>query len=335
MESSFYRNYKRKFFIGLGALLALTCLALAKYNTFLGVFGFVTLLAGLFAFNYVDKHEQTARERELREEFQSMGREEIPEEKPVSGLALAFLQVDDYDEVLQGLADEQRPLLAAAVDKYLQEWAEANNAYLYKDGRDRYFVLLSTEDLESQENQGFAVLNKIRELSVGDHIPVTISIGAAKGVEAGNSVMLGRLAQQALELSLERGGDQAVVKSAEHTWFYGGDTEVVGKRSKVRVRVTAAELSRLIQQVKNVVITGHSRMDFDVLGAAMGCAEIVRHYDKKVQILVDHPGGAVEKLAGLINERVPGLICTKESSEIVVSSQTLCCLLMFTGRRCL
>lgn len=323
MESSFYRNYKRKFFIGLGALLALTCLALAKYNTFLGVFGFVTLLAGLFAFNYVDKHEQTARERELREEFQSMGREEISEEKPVSGLALAFLQVDDYDEVLQGLADEQRPLLAAAVDKYLQEWAEANNAYLYKDGRDRYFVLLSTEDLESQENQGFAVLNKIRELSVGDHIPVTMSIGAAKGVEAGNSVMLGRLAQQALELSLERGGDQAVVKSAEHTWFYGGDTEAVGKRSKVRVRVTAAELSRLIQQVKNVVITGHSRMDFDVLGAAMGCAEIVCHYDKKVQILVDHPGGAVEKLAGLINERVPGLICTKESSEIEVSSQTL------------
>jgi hypothetical protein len=50
VESSFYQNYKRKFFIGLGALLALTCLALAKYNTFLGVFGFVTLLAGLFAF---------------------------------------------------------------------------------------------------------------------------------------------------------------------------------------------------------------------------------------------------------------------------------------------
>lgn len=262
MESSFYQNYKRKFFIGLGALLALTCLALAKYNTFLGVFGFVTLLAGLFAFNYVDKHERIARERELREEFQSMGIEEqLEEEKPDFGLALAFLQIDDYDEVFQGLA--------------------------------------------------------------GEHVPVTMSIGAAKGVEAGNSVMLGRLAQQALELSLERGGDQAVVKSAEHTWFYGGDTEVVGKRSKVRVRVAAAELSRLIKQVNNVVITGHSGMDFDVLGAAMGCAEIVRHYDKKVQILVDHPGGAVDKLADLINERVPGLICTKDSPEIEVSSQTL------------
>jgi len=26
---------------------------------------------------------------------------------------------------------------------------------------------------------------------------------------------------------------------------------------------------------------GHCRMDFDVLGAAVGCAEIVRHYGKR------------------------------------------------------
>lgn len=326
MESSFYGKYKRMFLIGLGALLGLTCLALAKYNTFLGVFGFVTLLVGLYAFYFVDKQERTAREQELREEFCSMAKEErrgILEEKPVFGLALAFLQIDDYDEVLQGLADGQRPLLAAAVDKFVQEWAEANHAYLYKDGRERYIALLSTEDLEDQENQEFTVLNKLREIRVGEHLPVTMSIGAAKGVGLGNSVLLGQLAQQALELSLERGGDQAVVKSAEHTWFYGGETEVVGKRSKVRVRAAAAELASLIQQVKNVVITGHSMMDFDVLGAALGCAEIVRHYDKQVQILVDHPGGAVDKLAGIIDERVPGLICTKDSLEIEVASQTL------------
>lgn len=81
-----------------------------------------------------------------------------------------------------------------------------------------------------------------------------------------------------------------MVKSTEHTWFYGGHTEVVGKRSQVRVRVTAAELARLINLAKNVVIMGHSRMDFDVLGAAVGCAEIVRHYGKKVRIVVDYQG---------------------------------------------
>lgn len=304
-------------------LLALTCLALAKYNVLLGVVGFFTVLAGLYAFSYVDKQEQAIREREIREELLSMEMDELPVESPTTDIALVFLQVDDYDEVFQELTDEQRPLLVIAVDKCLREWAAETNAYLRKDGRDRYTALLPVEELESQENQEFPILDRVREIKVGNHIPVTLSIGAAKRVKAEEPAQLGQLAQQALELSLERGGDQAVVKSADHTWFYGGHTEVVGKRNKVRVRVTAVELSRLIQHANNVVIMGHSQMDFDVLGAALGCAEIVRHYGKKVWILTDQPCGAVDKLVALINERDPGLICEKGTLEVEVSSQTL------------
>lgn len=74
MDANFYRNYKRKFFIGLGVLLALTCLALAKYNTILGIFGLFTVVIGLYAFSYMDKQEQSVRERELREEILSTER---------------------------------------------------------------------------------------------------------------------------------------------------------------------------------------------------------------------------------------------------------------------
>jgi c-di-AMP phosphodiesterase-like protein len=324
VDVNFYRNYKRKFFIGLGVLLALTCLALAKYNTILGIFGFFTTLAGLYAFSYMDKQEQSALEREIREELLSVESERppSPEETPASDFALLFLQVDDYDEVFQELTDEQRPLLVAAADKFLREWAEECKAYLHKDGRDRYTVLLPTTELEELESKDFSVLDGIRQVKVGNHIPVTLSIGAAKGAK-GVPAELGRLARQALELSLERGGDQAVVKSPEHTWFYGGRTEAVGKRSKVRVRVTAVELAGLIRHAKNVVIMGHSRMDFDVLGAALGCAEIVRRHGKKAWILIDRPGGAVNKLADLIDERHPGLLCEKGALTMEVSSQTL------------
>ena len=324
MESKFFRTYKRKFFIGLGALLAFTCLALAKYNTLLGVFGFVTTLSGLYAFSYVDKQEEAARERELKEELLSLEKEGDLEELPsVCDLSLVFLQVDDYDEVFQGMADDQRPLLVAAVDKFLRQWAGEEKAYLRKDGRDRYTVLIPTTALESQESKDFPILDQVREIKAGNQTPVTLSIGVGKGVEAEEPVQLGQLAQQALELALERGGDQAVVKNSEHTWFYGGRTEVVGKRSKVRVRVTAAELVRLINLAKNVIIMGHTQMDFDCLGAALGCAEIVQHYGKKAQIIIDHPGGAVEKLAALISEHQPELLCEQDDVKATVSSQTL------------
>lgn len=327
MDAKFFLNYKRKSFIGLGVLLVLTCLALAKYNTILGIFGLVTVVIGLYAFSYMDKQEQSAREREIQEEIrEEILAEEREYEKGLltsDDLALVFLQVDDYDEVFPGLTDEQRPMLVAAVDKLLREWAGDMKAYLRKDGRERYTVLLPTNELESQEDGDFPILDRVREISVGKHIPVTLSVGAAKNVGAGEPAKLGQLAQQALEHSLERGGDQAVVKSAEHTWFYGGHTEVVGKRSKVRVRVTAVELAGMIKHVKNVVIMGHSRMDFDVLGAALGCAEIVRHYGKPVRVLIDRPGGPVNKLADIIDERDPGLLCEKGDIGINVGSQTL------------
>ena len=324
MEAKFFQTYKRRFFIGLGVLLALTCLALAYYNRMLGIFGLVTSITGLYAFHYVDRQEKSARERQLKEELLAVEKEMPPEELPAaSDLSLVFIQVDDYDEVFQGLPEDQRPLLVAAVDKLMREWAASVKAYLHKDGRDRYSMLLPTGELESQESNNFPILDEIRKIDYGNRVPVTLSIGAAKGVDPQEPAKQGELAQQALELALERGGDQAVVKSTEHTWFYGGHTEVVGKRSQVRVRVTAAELARLINLAKNVVIMGHSRMDFDVLGAAVGCAEIVRHYGKKVRIVVDYQGGTVDKLVNRINEHNPGLICELDDLDIEVSSQTL------------
>jgi len=324
VEAKFFQTYKRRFFIGLGLLLAFTCLAFAYYNRLLGIFGLVTSLTGLYAFYYVDRQEKSARERQLKEELLAAEKDISLEELPAaSDLSLVFIQVDDYDEVFQGLPEDQRPLLVAAVDKLMREWAGSVKAYLHKDGRDRYSMLIPTDELEAQESKNFPILDEVRKIDYGNRVPVTLSIGAAKGVDPKEPAKQGELAQQALELALERGGDQAVVKSTEHTWFYGGHTEVVGKRSQVRVRVTAAELARLINLVKNVVIMGHCRMDFDVLGAAVGCAEIVRHYGKKVRIVVDHQRGTVDKLVNRINEHYSGLICEKGDLDIEVSSQTL------------
>ena len=309
VEAKFFQTYKRRFFIGLGVLLAFTCLALAYYNRLLGIGGLVTSLTGFYAFYYVDKQERSARERELREELLAVEREMPPEELPAaSDLSLVFLQVDDYDEVFHGLPEDQRPLLVAAVDKLMREWAASAKAYLHKNSRDRYSMLMPTDELESQESKNFPILDEIRKIDYGNRVPVTLSFGAAKGVDPQEPAKQRELAQQALELALERGGDQAVVKSTEHTWFYGGHTEVVGKRSQVRVRVTATELARLINLAKNAVIMGHCRMDFDVLGAAVGWAEIVRHNGKKVRIVADNQGSAVDKLINRINEHYPGLV---------------------------
>jgi c-di-AMP phosphodiesterase-like protein len=281
---------------------------------------------------YMDQKEGDALAKEIKADVEA----ELPSssgatEPGSARLTMALLQVDDYDEVFQGLSDEKRPLLVAAVDKYLREWAAGLKAYLRKDGRDRYLALIPANELDRLEENNFPVIDQIRQVSAApspegtqqSHLPVTLSIGVGKGGGEREPALLGRLAQEALDLALERGGDQVVVKSPEHAWFYGGRTEAVGKRSQVRSRVTAIELHRLFELCNNVVIMGHRGIDFDVLGAAFALAEAARHYDKKVHIVVDHPGGAVERLLDVIDQREPDLLGNGKEIAGSVSSQTL------------
>jgi c-di-AMP phosphodiesterase-like protein len=332
--STFYRKYKRMLFIGLGVLIALNCLSLWMTDDAslgrLGLFAIFVVFLGMGGLAYLDQKEKEA----LAEEIKAGIDAEVPDTAgapaPSAGrLAVVLLQVDDYDEVFQSLTDENRPLLVAAVDKYLREWANGLKAYLRKDGRDRYLALMSAEELASLEDNDWPVIDQIRQVSVGKHLPVTLSVGAGRehhpeGTRRENEpALLGRLAQEALNLALERGGDQVVVKDPEHTWFYGGRTEAVGKRSQVRSRVTATELDRLLALCSNVVIMGHTGIDFDVLGAAFALAEAARHYGKKVRIVVDHPGGAVERLLEVIAQREPGLLGDGKEIAGSASSQTL------------
>ncbi|MDH7577354.1 MAG: DHH family phosphoesterase [Bacillota bacterium] len=323
MESKFYRNYKRLFFIGVAVLLAFTSLALASYYLLLGIFGFLLTMGGMFGLAYLDKKEEAAREKEIVEEIGRREEEGLPASPPPeAGLALAVLQVDDYDEVFQGLAEEQRPLLVAEVDKLLREWARGLRAHLRKDGRDRYLMLLPAKELASLEESGFPILDQIRKIKTGNTLPVTLSIGAGKG-GGGDPAVLGQLAQQALDLALARGGDQAVVKDPDHTWFYGGRTEAVGKRTQVRARVAATELVNLFRNCNSVVVMGHAGIDFDVLGAALGLAEAARHFGKQARVVVDHPGGTIEKLLDAVAGKHPGLLGEGKEIGERVGSDTL------------
>ncbi|MGB9792330.1 MAG: DHH family phosphoesterase [Thermacetogeniaceae bacterium] len=329
MNSTFYRRYKQRFFIGTGALLAIICSALALSSRLsdtlmLAVFGFLLASMAMAGLAYVDKKEIEAREREARERLPGASEAAQPVAVP-SGrrLALALIQIDDYDEVFQEVPEEKRPLLVGAVDKFLRDWAAGGRVYIRKDGRDRYLALIPEDVLADLEGSDFAVFEQLKRVKVGEHLPVTMSIGIGKGVPENDPARLGQLASQALELALARGGDQIVVKSPEHTWFYGGRSEAIVRRSQVRARIAATELDRLFKLCRSVVIMGHKGMDFDSFGAAVGLAEAAARYGKGVRVVVDHPGGAIERMYELVRQKSPGLLAEGSEVEEGVTSQTL------------
>ncbi len=71
--------------------------------------------------------------------------------------------------------------------------------------------------------------------------------------------------------ALGRGGDQVAIKQANgKVKFYGGKTNPVEKRTRVRARVISHALKELVTESDKVIIMGHKNPDMDAIGASIG-----------------------------------------------------------------
>jgi len=235
---------------------------------------------------------------------------------------IAFIQVDNLGEVMKNMTEENKPHLQGALDRALTDWANHLEGYLKQTGEAKYLLFFNQWGFRQAEKTRYAILDRIRELDAGNVMPLTISIGI--GIQEDSVNEMGRLASNALDLALDRGGDQVVVKTPEQVRFYGGKSSSSEKRTKVKARVTAYALKDLILQASNVIIMGHDLADYDSLGASLGLAKAVQDLDKKAYVVLDQYNPATDSLLeALTLEAISaGLIKAKEAIR-KVNDQTL------------
>ncbi len=211
------------------------------------------------------------------------------------------ISFDNFEEVMQGLDDNIRIDIQTALDRCLTNMATETNGILKKTERDRYTLLINKEALSQLENKKFPILDAAREISVGNKIAPTISIGV--GVDGTTFSETDSFSRTALDMALGRGGDQVVVKNGTTLQYYGGKTREVEKRTKVKARVVAYALRELIHHSDAVFILGHKNADIDCIGGAMGVVAICRCLGKKAYIIqhdFDDTASAVMKEAQAI-----------------------------------
>ena len=262
--------------------------------------------------NYVLFVRECTAEEELRESY----RREMP--------CFGYVQVDNYEEVIQSVEkEEQRPLLVATIDKALNEWAQKKDGLLHKYARDRYFILLNREMLEKCQEEKFPILDKIKEIALGNKMPVTLSCGF--GIDSKNFAELTSLAAAGLDLALGRGGDQVAVRDKERFQFFGGKTKAPEKRTKVKARVIAQALRKLLDQSEQIFVMGHHSADLDSIGAAVGIAKAGRCLGKKAYVVLDEVSPGIEKLVLKLkeNEAYKDILLTDKESLRMVNPHSL------------
>ncbi len=236
---------------------------------------------------------------------------------------LFIIHVDSYEEILQSTDTASRPLLVAEIDKKINKWVEEVQGYVRKYDDDKYIVFMEQRYLPSLQDRKFDILDDIRNISVGNSISPTLSIGV--GVGGDNFLQLNEFARAAKDLAQGRGGDQAVVKNREKLYFYGGKTREVEKRTKVKSRVMAHALRQLINQSKKVLIMTHKMADPDCLGAAMGMYRGIKTLGKDARIIMNAPNPSIEILYSRIMEddEYKTLFIDCKDAQLVAGDDTL------------
>ncbi|WPZ18406.1 DHH family phosphoesterase [Geobacillus subterraneus] len=201
-------------------------------------------------------------------------------------LVLAIIFLDNYDEITQGMDDQAKSQMNSLVTSILNRWANDYGIFLKRTSSDRFIAVLNEHILTQLEKSKFSILDEVREQTAKQQVQLTLSIGIGAGVSS--LPELGTLAQSSLDLALGRGGDQVAIKQGNgKVKFYGGKTNPMEKRTRVRARVISHALRELIAESDKVLIMGHKYPDMDALGAAIGILKVVQSNQKEGFLVID------------------------------------------------
>ena len=218
-------------------------------------------------------------------------RDEFMRTRPIVSIVL----IDNYDELTANLSDSAVSTLDAQLNDVIANWTAGLEALCRKTERNRYLVIFESKDLAKlQENRFSVLLDDVRHVSSSSGMSATISLGIGK--DGGSFAENYRFAALAIEMSLSRGGDQAVIKDRFNFTFYGSRTKETDRHTRVRSRVVAGSLSELIGQSSTIYIMGHRMADLDALGSAVGLLCLCRTKGRPARIVIDLQKNACQSL---------------------------------------
>lgn len=228
---------------------------------------------------------------------------DVTEQKEIEKLyhdertVIAIIFLDNYDELTQGMDDQMRGSINNMVTSTLNKWAQDNGIFLKRISSERFIAVFNEAILLLLEKGKFTVLDEIREMTSKQNISFTLSIGVGAGTPS--LPELGVLAQSSLDLALGRGGDQVAIKHPNgKVKFFGGKTNPVEKRTRVRARVISHALKDLITASDKVIIMGHKNPDMDSIGSSIGIYKVAQMNQKEAYIVLNpqEMDGAVHRL---------------------------------------
>lgn len=241
-----------------------------------------------------------------------------------SQVCIGIAMIDNYEEIIQRTSGEEQIQIFSQIEKKLYDWASEFQGLVLKTERDTFVWICEQKYLNSLEENKFNILDSIKEINASSKIQSTLSIAVSS--EGNSNYEKYKLAKNAIDIALGRGGDQAVIRKNGKYVFFGGRTQELEKRTKVKARSVANALEELILEAENVIIMGHTNSDIDSLGSSLGIYRLVKTLNKDVHVVNSNAGIGLESFieyAKREKEYEEAIIGKEEAIEITNSNTLL------------
>lgn len=213
------------------------------------------------------------------------------------------------------------------VTNLLTDWAKDMNGLLWQYESGRYIMIFTAKRLADSEADGFnTILNRVKQITFGsDMMPMTVSVGIADVQGDGSLYDKYALARGAVDLALQRGGDQVVIKGRGKDVFYGGNAKRERFQMKLEARMLLTKITPYIMKASNVFIFGHKNADYDCFAASVGLAKLCTSLGKPAGIVVNRADKNISKALADVDksEEFAPLLMTEDDAHNSVNPDSL------------
>ncbi|MDR3365245.1 MAG: DHH family phosphoesterase [Clostridiales Family XIII bacterium] len=238
------------------------------------------------------------------------------DEKPVC----LYLVIDNYEDILQASPDQTRSMRAAAIENTVREFAKNLEGALLRYRDASYQIVFARKHYRQLEEGKFSILDMARDLENDADFPTSFSIGIGL---ADLPALAEEYADYALDLARGRGGDQAVVKTADRVTYFGGRVQVIENRSKGKSRVMSHAIRQLVSESAGIMIMGHKHADIDSFGASVALYRMAATHGKEAVIVLSGYNHSLDEVVRLAKESGNYRFMTGEEAFLTISKGTL------------
>lgn len=239
-----------------------------------------------------------------------------------SQTCIGIIMIDNYEEIMQRISNEERPIISAKIEKAIYDWAMESKGVVIKSERDTFVYVFEQRYLEKIEESKFPILDTVKEIKLEAGLQITLSISISN--EGSTEYEKYKSAISGMDIALGRGGDQALIRENGKYKFFGGRAQELEKRTKVKARIVAHALEELILESKDVMIMGHANGDIDSIGSSLGIYRLAKTLGKEAKIVNDTYGLTLESFIEAVKkEDDDDIFIDKNEAILNISSETL------------